>query len=65
MQDSASMGFQIPRYKKLLDAYSERMVRILGLLESGVSQSAIAKQEGISRARVNQIDKKRKAKVSA
>lgn len=49
------MGFQIPSYPKLAEAYAERRSRILKLLEKGVPQAEIARRLGITRARVNQI----------
>lgn len=52
-----SMGFQIPGYTKLAEAYAERKARVLELLEQKVPQAEVARQVGISRARVSQIAK--------
>ena len=49
------MGAQAPNYRKLLDYWRERRERILRLAASGMSQTAIARQLGVSRSRVNQI----------
>jgi transcriptional regulator len=51
------MGFQIPNYQKLAQAYAERKVRVLELLAQGITQTEIARQLGITRARVSQIAK--------
>lgn len=49
------MGFQTPAYAKLLDGWKERKSRMLKMRSDGRSDDEIAKEIGVSRARVWQI----------
>ena len=55
------MGAQLPDYQKLKALWTSRRERIRAMLDQGISQTAIAKRLGISRARVCQIVGKRGA----
>jgi len=50
-----SMGFQIPGYDKLREAFKERNSRMAKLREKGIPDAEIARQFKLTRARVGQI----------